>query len=207
MDLDGLKLFSQSSLEGVNRKPCINTLFHIFESNKLELKELRCAHNLSKQANSQLLEVVDDKKREKEEASEDAGSSISCRILGLGIGAFGHYIGALGGLVPVNVSLDGRALAGVKISDRRLDVLKDLAQLPILHLSHRLRCVALMLHQAVAAGLNSCHQVVACLSCPEGWPSIISFLHGVNIFLVGAPCALVECVLDISALVRLDNAN
>merc|ERR1719234_787101 len=167
---------------------------------------MRCAQKLSKQANSQLSEVVDNEKGEEEEASEDTGSSISCR-LGLRIGTFGHDVDALCCLVPVHVSLDSRALAGVKISNGRLDVLENLAQLPVLHLCHRLGCVAVMFHQAVAAGLNSSHQVVARLSCPEGWPSIISFLHGVNIFLVGAPRALVESVLNISALVRLDDAN
>jgi len=103
----------------VNRKHCTNsnTLFHICSIKQTGVKELSCARNLSKQANSQLLEVVDDEEREEEESSEDAGSSISCR-LGLWIGAFGHNVGALCCLVPVNVGLDSRALAGVKISNR-----------------------------------------------------------------------------------------
>ena len=47
--------------------------------------------------------MVDDEEGEEEETSEDAGSSISCGLW-LGIGAFGHNIGARCCFHPVNVS-------------------------------------------------------------------------------------------------------
>ena len=91
----------QSSLDGLLRKlsvnHCIEALSLTFEPNNPRIRDI-CSK--AEQADSQLLEVVDNEEGEEEEASKNAGSSI-------GGGRFGGAIlhsGALFLLHPVDVS-------------------------------------------------------------------------------------------------------
>jgi len=161
----------------------------------------------TEQAYSQPLEVVDDKEGEEEETSENAGGSIGGGLLLRLLLRTCLHSDALCVLCPVQVSLDSRTLAGVKIGDTGTDILENLADLSVLHCRHLLLCVAFMLHQFVAAVLNSINQIVACLPCPEVVASIFSFLHCFQICRVGGSCADVVFLLDIVALVSLDKAS
>merc|ERR1719234_2862843 len=95
-------------------------------------------------------------------------------------------------LHSVQVSLDRRTFAGVKICNRLSNILQDFSYLGVLHLCHMFLCEAVILQQPIAAILDSIHQVVARLPCPEVWSPIVGFRHGVQIRLVRGLGALVE---------------